>query len=106
MNVVRLIDENAGRHPDRIALFGSASERAAAAFQSAGIGKGDAVALMSHKLTVPRWITFLRTVVQSGFFLTAAWPRRPKSWIRQRKAWISFSGKVMKYKLREEHTHV
>ena len=52
---------NAVRHPDRIALFTKTSEltflevqkkseRAAAAFQSAGTGKGDAVALMNQNI--------------------------------------------------------
>ena len=59
MNVIELIDANAERYPDKIALSGmdteisfkqvkEKSEQAAACFQARGIKKGDAVALMSQ----------------------------------------------------------
>lgn len=59
MNVIELIDRNAQRHPQKVALCDLStelsfeavkekSEQAAACFQAAGIGKGDAVALMSQ----------------------------------------------------------
>lgn len=59
MTVIELIDGNAARRPDAIALCNmeteftfkqvqEKSEQAAACFQALGIGKGDAVALMSQ----------------------------------------------------------
>ena len=59
MSVIELIDANAERYPDKIALSGmemeisfkqvkEKSEQAAACFQARGITKGDAVALMSQ----------------------------------------------------------
>jgi len=59
MNVIALIDRNAERYPEKVALCDlereftfaevrAKSEQAAACFQSLGIGKGDPVALMSQ----------------------------------------------------------
>ena len=59
MNIIKLIDENAERYPDNIALCDmetevtfkqvkEKSEQAAACFQALGVKKGDAVALMSQ----------------------------------------------------------
>lgn len=59
MNVIELVDGNAGRHPDKTALCSmdksftfrqvkEKSEQAAACFQALGIKKGDPVAIMSQ----------------------------------------------------------
>lgn len=59
MNVIELVDGNAGRHPDKTALCNmdtaftfkqvkEKSEQAAACFQALGVKKGDPVAIMSQ----------------------------------------------------------
>ncbi len=59
MNVIDLIDSNAEKYPDHIAVctmdaevtfkrLKEKSEQAAACFQARGIGKGDSIALMSQ----------------------------------------------------------